>query len=135
MTVFGSFINLKLEDKNLILRTFFLNYYVRLILWIFPFQRVQIMTQKMSKNTKKLSIDVSRLMWAVNVTSRYVFRSTCLTKALTAQIILDQYGHQSNLRIGVTKGEKFEAHAWVEFDGDVVMGKSENKYVPLVNME
>ena len=135
MTVFGSFIALKSEDKLLVLKTFFLNYYIRLILWIFPFRRVHKIVQKKGKSKKNNHLNISRLMWAVNITSNYVFKATCLTKALTAQILLEQHGYSSVLRIGVNKEGEFEAHAWVEYEGDVVMGDSEKEYVPLVDIK
>ena len=135
MTVFGSFISLKLDEKRLILQTFFLNYYIRLILWIYSFQRVQKIAKNKGKHSKHDSISVSRLMWAVNASSHYVFRSTCLTKALTAQILLEQYGYESTLKVGVFRDEEFEAHAWVEHEGEVVMGASEKEYVPILDIE
>lgn len=134
MTVFSSFIALKSADKRLILKTFFLNYYMRLITWILPFKKVRKISRDMGKNRTKDQIDISRLLWAVNVTSSYVFKSTCLTRALTAQILLEQQGYHSVLRIGVIKDEEFEAHAWLEYKGEVVLGESEKKYVPLVEI-
>jgi hypothetical protein len=135
MTVFGNFMALKSADKRLILKTFFLNYYMRLILWTFPFQKVHKIACKMGIKHKKDHIEISRLMWAVNATSHYVFKSTCLTKAITSQILLDQYGYVSILRIGVINESEFEAHAWVECEGDVVMGKSEKEYMLLMDIE
>lgn len=136
MTVFGSFMALKPEDKKLVLKTFFLNYYVRIITWIYPFQKVRKIANDRGKHHKKNQIELSRLIWAVNVTSHYVLRSTCLTKALTAQILAEQFGYNPTLRIGVMKDEEeFEAHAWLEYEGEVVLGDSEKEYVPLVNIE
>lgn len=135
MTVFGSFISLNKEDKKLVLKSFFLNYYVRLITWIFPFQKVRKIVQDKGRHQKRNQIELSRLTWAVNVTSHNVFRSTCLTKALTAQILMEQYGYHPLLRIGVMKDEEFEAHAWLEYEGEVVLGDSEKEYVPLVDLK
>lgn len=134
MTVFGSFISLETEDQWLVLKTFLLNYYIRLILWILPFKRVQKIAQNMGKKTNKISADVSHLMWAVNISSHYVFRSTCLTRALTGQILLDQHGYESKLRIGVLNDGKFEAHAWLEHDKEVVLGKSEREFMLLADI-
>ncbi len=54
--------------------------------------------------------------------------ATCLTQALTAQTVLSRRGHDSRLRIGVAKDTQgnLEAHAWVECDGTVVVGESED---------
>ena len=68
-----------------------------------------------------------RIVWAVVVASRYVPKSTCLTQALTAQVLLAQRGFPAQLHIGVAKqGEDkpLEAHAWVESEGRIVIGGS-----------
>ncbi|MFH1130055.1 MAG: lasso peptide biosynthesis B2 protein [Pseudomonadota bacterium] len=63
----------------------------------------------------------------------------CLTKALVAQTMLKRNGLESQLRIGVmrSKGDRLDAHAWVECCGRIVVGaeKDLNRYVPLLNWE
>src|SRR5690349_7185173 len=56
--------------------------------------------------------------------SRYsLVPPTCLSEALAAQAVLARHGHASELRIGVRKaGEKFEAHAWLECAGRILIG-------------
>ena len=51
-------------------------------------------------------------------------RSPCLTQAIVAQRLLRTKGYASDLRIGVRKGhgQPLEAHAWVEYQGVVVIG-------------
>lgn len=134
MTVFTSFKNLNFQDKKLVLKTLFLNYYVRLVTWIFPFTKVRKITRDMAKRHNDDEIDLQRLIWAVNVTSGYVFHSTCLTNALTGQLLLEQNGYKSKLLIGVINDNEFEAHAWLEYDKKVVLGKSEKEFMPLVDI-
>jgi Transglutaminase-like superfamily len=70
----------------------------------------------------------------VRVVSSYVPRATCLTHALAGQVLLTHYGYPTNVHVGVTKAEgqgTFQAHAWLESDGKVVIGQSEQPYVPL----
>jgi Transglutaminase-like superfamily len=70
----------------------------------------------------------------VGVVSRYVPRATCLTQALAGQVLLKHYGYPDLVHVGVTKGEgkgTFQAHAWPEIDGKMVLGESEVAYVPL----
>ena len=135
MNVISSFFSLESVDKSLIFKTFFLSYYVRLITWMLPFQRVRSITRDMGKSAGKEQKDAQRLIWAVQVTSPYIYHSTCLTRALTAQILLDRHHYPSTLRIGVVKEEEFEAHAWLEMDNKVILGHSEQKYVPIVDLE
>ena len=62
----------------------------------------------------------------VALASRYVPRATCLTQALATLILLDLYRYPVTLRIGVARNNvgEFEAHAWIESDGSVVIGGS-----------
>ena len=75
-------------------------------------------------------------MWAVQVASRYVPRATCLTQALTAQALLGFGGIPTSVRIGVAKeAGGFEAHAWVESGGKILMGGTESaqKYTQMLS--
>ena len=55
----------------------------------------------------------------VNITSRYYFfLHNCLRQSLLLCWLLHNQGIVSELRIGVQcQGEKFQAHAWVEYEG------------------
>lgn len=68
-----------------------------------------------------------RIAWAVNVASRHMPWATCLTRALAVEAILVRHGYPAHLRIGVARkaGQPFEAHAWVESDGEAVFGAPE----------
>jgi hypothetical protein len=70
----------------------------------------------------------------VEVAARRVPRATCLVRALAAQALLARHGHPSQLRLGVARGadRAFEAHAWLERDGQILIGGGpEGRYVPL----
>ena len=62
-------------------------------------------------------------------------RNPCLTEALVAHRLLCRKGYSSVLRIGVRKASQsaLEAHAWVEYQGVVVIGARglSEKHVPL----
>jgi hypothetical protein len=77
---------------------------------------------------------VERIVWAVGAAGRLVPRTTCLARALAAQALLARRGHASELRLGVAggAGRVFEAHAWLERDGRVLIGGPvDERYVPL----
>lgn len=63
----------------------------------------------------------------------------CLAKALTTQILLRRHGCAPQLQVGVARSEAglFEAHAWVELAGEVVMGQLPDldRYKPLPSLE
>ena len=78
---------------------------------------------------------MEQVVWAVTVASQYVPAATCLTQALAAQVLLSRLGHPASLRIGVSRDEagEFQAHAWVECQGRVVIGgvQALSRFTPL----
>jgi hypothetical protein len=63
---------------------------------------------------------------------------SCLNQALAAQVLLGRRGHPSLVHIGVARGERgqFQAHAWVESGGQVVIGgPGYERFTPLVALE
>lgn len=70
----------------------------------------------------------SRILWAIDTVNPFVSHATCFPRALTAKTLLAQAGFESTLRIGITKSleGKLEAHAWLERDGQVIIGDLED---------
>ncbi len=72
---------------------------------------------------------LARLVWAVEVTVRYLGGS-CLTRALALQWMLSRQGVPTRLWIGVKGGaasgvaktKPFAAHAWLEHEGKLLIG-------------
>jgi hypothetical protein len=58
------------------------------------------------------------------VARRLPFAGSCLVQALTADALLRRHCIESRLVIGVrrTQTSSIEAHAWVDSDGDIVVG-------------
>ena len=71
------------------------------------------------------SMSVEKIVWGIKLMSPYIPAASCLTQALTAQMLMRRLGHPACLRIGVVKqGERdLKAHAWVESQGRIVIGK------------
>ena len=68
-------------------------------------------------------------LWAVRAVAKRLLRDRpCLTQALVARRLLRRYGFETTLRIGAARGEggAFEAHAWLERGGTVVIGGRES---------
>ncbi len=63
----------------------------------------------------------------------------CLARALTTQVLLNRQGYLPDLRIGVAKATagQLEAHAWVEYQGRIVIGQLNDlsRYLPLPSFE
>ncbi|HYL69091.1 MAG TPA: lasso peptide biosynthesis B2 protein [Candidatus Limnocylindria bacterium] len=54
------------------------------------------------------------------------FRTNCLEQSLVLWWLLQRHGIAADLKIGARKeANRFEAHAWVEFEGGVIGGADE----------
>src|SRR5919112_6290116 len=65
------------------------------------------------------------IVWAVQACRLRVLGSNnCLTQALGTQVLLARHGYPAQVHIGVTRREqgRFQAHAWVESEGRVIIG-------------
>jgi hypothetical protein len=124
----NKFLHLPSADRRLLVNSLWLIGAVRLGLWLLPFPRLRRVLTSLSKATSKLNegdpIVIRRVAWAVTIASGYIPRATCLTQALATKVLLARSGQPAALRIGVSYGAcgEFIAHAWVESNGDVVIG-------------
>jgi hypothetical protein len=68
--------------------------------------------------------DPEHITWAVTCANAYLPGSgTCLAQAIVGATLLAAHGYPATVRLGVAKPETaFEAHAWVEQEGAVVVG-------------
>ena len=76
-----------------------------------------------------------RLAWLVDVAGRYsLVNPTCLKQALILSWLLRRQGLASTLRIGVARHqETLMAHAWLEQNGQVIIGRAgREQYQPLL---
>lgn len=127
-TLFRRFRELSLAELFLLTRTTTVLVAVRLALWLIPFRNlrrmVALITQPRFARATRLS--VNQLGWGVRAASRLVPRATCLTQAIALHILLRREGLESSVQLGVAKeGECLKAHAWVENQGEVVIGNHE----------
>lgn len=82
--------------------------------------------------------ELRELNWAVTRAARMVPQASCLTQALTMQILLGRRGYASRMHIGVAKNESggFQAHAWVECGGRIVVGGATlGQWTPLTALD
>lgn len=129
-----NFFQLSGRERYLLFISIFLLSIIRLCLWLLPFRTILKILKKTRQNQPKISL--SAIVWAVNVATKYTLGSAkCLARALTVQILMSHYGYSCELRMGVVKRETgiLEAHAWIEYQGQVVIGGMNNlsEFVPL----
>ncbi len=125
-------------ERRLLVKAWFLLWTVRLCLWLLPFatsRRFVAWAGRTRPGSRSEPGSAERLAWAVRVAGRFVpGGSHCLTRAMTAQILLTRQGYPAHLRFGVLEDGKsgFTAHAWTKSDGKAVVGGSDlDRYVEL----
>lgn len=148
------FIGLPVADRRQLIRTLFVVAFVRLALWVLPFRWLRALVARLvspapagvepadvrpGQRAQQVQRDLAwgiaaRVSWAVERAGRFIPRSTCLVRALSAQALLAREGVASTLCFGVGGGNgQFRAHAWLECAGRVVVGGDEDlsRFAPL----
>jgi len=76
----------------------------------------------------------SRVLWAVDAVGRRLGRcSSCLVRALAAEMLLSSADRPMELTIGIRRAVNgVEGHAWLTDDGRVLVGATADEYSPLV---
>lgn len=137
----GKFLQLTRSERRLLLSAALLLGAIRLGLWLLPFQTLRRLLVRITgkKQLQAARVSVGRVVWAVEVVSRYMPGVKCLARALATQALLRQYSHQAHIRIGVARSQKgqLQAHAWVEIQGRIVSGGLKDlwRYTPLPLLE
>jgi hypothetical protein len=111
---------------------------VRCALWLVPFRTICRSVEARGPHAVlRGRVTATQVAWMVRAASRGIPRATCLTQALTAQILLNWAGLENRICIGVAKGEDFEAHAWVECENRVVLGGAVQsaRYAKILTLE
>ena len=129
MGMLRKFFCLTQRDRRLLIFTAILLNLIRLGLLVLPFRSLQHLLAQISTEQFKIQPtsgdSPSQIVWAVNSISRYLPGEVkCLTRALATQTLMLQQGYSPQLRIGVAKESfgKLEAHAWVEYQGHIIIG-------------
>jgi len=140
MRYLHKFLGLSSAERLLLIKAALLLGGLRLGLKLLPFRLLRRFVESLSRPTawppatKRFS--TARIVWAVELASRYV-PATCLSRALSAQVLLARRGYPVLLHFGAVKeGDRFLAHAWLESEGQVVIGGHVlEPYVPLGTLE
>ena len=124
-------IRLPFADKRLLAQSVLALASMRLGLSLLRFETLRRAIDRLSKiepgETRRQPRLVRKVIWSINVVSTYLPFRNCLNRALAVQLLLARRGQPVDLSIGVrrsTEGE-FKAHAWIEYNGHVVLGHVE----------
>jgi hypothetical protein len=124
MRKFIKLLSMHAEDRTLVLQAVASLLFCRIGIYVLRFERLQWWAAR-TKRTKQ-SVPISKLIWAARLATRITPNSTCLVRALAASRLLAQNGYQATLHIGVKRtAGVFDAHAWVEYNGEAVIGSAE----------
>lgn len=110
----------------------------RIALATLPFRTVHTLTRKLKFAVKRYDALKCSEPAAADMVARAVERAghnlpgvRCLARALAGSVILARHGHDTELRIGVRcPNEGFEAHAWLELGGVVLVGGPATDFAP-----
>ena len=96
----------------------------RLALWALPYRRIRDLADRLGGSHRGRGPAPERTAWAVEATARRIPEASCLTQALAAEVMLRRGGHRPQIHLGVARPDRaaFEAHAWLELDGRVLVG-------------
>jgi hypothetical protein len=129
------FIRLSPAERVLFCRSAILLPLIACALRIFGLPKVQAELERHRKRAdlrksvgaRQDSENVSTIARMAAAASRYgLVRGNCLSQSLLLWYLLRQEGHNARMRLGGRReGKAFEAHAWVEIDGQAVNGRDD----------
>jgi Transglutaminase-like superfamily len=130
MRLISRYKNLNPAERHLFFRALALLVVTRVGLRMLPFRIVRNWTEHFHNSNGLHSVmdrrSIGRVAWAVEAASRRLPGTTCLPRAIVTYILLGRLGQTSELRLGAALKPQgsFEAHAWVEVSGRVVIGEA-----------
>ena len=115
---------------------------MKLALTLLPYRKLSGLIDRLGRAVSPLghtpAASPERIAWAVARASCFVPKATCLTQALAAKVLLERSGHPAQVRVGFGRSEdaRLVGHAWVESDGQVVLGGFDlSRYAPLLSRD
>lgn len=99
----------------------------RIALWVLPLKTalgLTVRARDRRRPRRRPAPPAQDLAAGIRRASRLVPKANCLPQALAGQILLGRAGYETEVRIGIrqTPARGFEAHAWLEHDGRILLG-------------
>ena len=132
------FLRLSAADKRVLFQAAAWLVLWRVLLAAAPFARVQQLVSQACGGSAPGCPGAPapfRIGYLVTAAANLIPGTTCLPRALVTQVLLARHGHGAELHIGVNRDcqGRFQAHAWVEIGGRVVIGGPEvTGYKPIL---
>jgi Transglutaminase-like superfamily len=133
----GKFLALSISEKSLLFLAVALRIVLSVGLWFLSFETVKGLLSRVTEKARILrtrpGLSVDRIGWIVGASDRlFPASGGCLTRAMTAKLLLALEGHPCQLQIGVARDGKgrLEGHAWLECDGNILFaGRDSDRFV------
>jgi Transglutaminase-like superfamily len=132
MSTWRRFAALSTSDRVLVAQAGLLLTLFRVGLWTLRFGTLQRIVKTCRTKQTPGPKPIGQIAGAVTTAaSRLPFETTCLVRALAADVMLRRHGYSPELRFGVRKRgngvTRLEGHAWLEWQGAVVFGEIDNR--------
>ena len=130
------------SERGLLLEACVRVFVVRAALWVLPSSWIIRSVKRLSAPARTPALHVhtrvtpGEIVWAVDAASRRLPDATCVTQAVAALLLLRRYGYDAQFCVGVARGKTgaLNAHAWLERDGRVVIGRSTQPFVRMPDL-
>lgn len=112
-------------DSKTVMEAWLFLWGCRISLWFAPFPRVLEWVQHCAGHfPSPHPLDSATAVRSISRALPFTWHASCLTQALAGWVMLTRHGAASRVRIGVALPEerRFSAHAWLECDGQVILG-------------
>ena len=121
------FLFLSFSDQYLLARSLILVTAITVGLRLLPFQLLRRALAGVSARPPRLCgsrVPAARIAWAVKTACRYVPATGGLPRAMATQTMLQRRGYPAKIYIGLARAPegRLEAHAWVESEGEILVG-------------
>ena len=127
LRLWRAFTSLDPEARGLVVEAAMLLGFVSIGLRTMPFGSLRrTLDRYAARRPRERRSSRSDVGWAVNAAGRRLPGRTCLIEALAADVMLRRRGYEPRLQLGVRKSSDpsrpVDAHAWIECDGEIVVG-------------
>jgi hypothetical protein len=139
----SAFLSVRLGDQFRLLLAAALLLALPVVFFVGTFAQIRRRLVRLSERVARFvpgTPTYTRVVSAVKVAdSRFPGNRKCLTRSSAAEVLLRLYGFAPDHRIGVAKEDdgEIEAHSWLEFDDDVIIGDLEDlgRFDPLPSLD
>jgi transglutaminase superfamily protein len=140
VSVWSTWSRISPAERSLLVAACVRVFAVRVALWVLPSKWIIRYVKRLALPTNTAGGDTrvspGEIVWAVDAASRRIPDASCLTQAVSALLLLRRHGYEAQFCVGVARGKSgsLDAHAWLERDGRVLIGRSKQPFVRLPDL-